>query len=270
MSEEIEKEKPPPIDRETYLAEIERLYLAGLKTRQIARKMGRPGLNVGRNLREIKNRWARAAARQRAALSQTQCAAVFREAMQGWFRSQQPKTTTTKQTSTGNATVKTTTRCAEGPGDKTFLMAAVAALKALRQFDQPQGKQDDVGDEVYLAILQTMTPEQVDHLKHEELQRIRLAVDRFRAEVDAFRKEAAERNGDPAGLDSPDQAGLPQEPAPPDAGGDAGPGGAEGVPPGNGLDAAAVQQERAGERPLSAPHAGQQPGPAADRGQTHP
>ena len=36
MNEENEKKKPPDIDRETYLAEIERLYIEGLKTRETA------------------------------------------------------------------------------------------------------------------------------------------------------------------------------------------------------------------------------------------
>ena len=139
MSEENEKEKPPPIDRETYLAEIERPVPRGPEDPADRRQVGQPGLNVGRNLRELKNRWAHAAARQRAAVSQTQCAAIFREAMQAWFRSQQPKLTTTEQTNAEDQTVKTTIRRVEGPGDKTFLMAAVAALKALRQFDAPPG-----------------------------------------------------------------------------------------------------------------------------------
>src|SRR5271169_584542 len=100
MNEEIEKEIPPPIDKNTFLAEIERLYLLGHPNAEVAEKLGSKPLIVARNLRELKKRWARAAARQRAALTQTQCAAVFREAMQGWFRSQQPRLTTTKQSST--------------------------------------------------------------------------------------------------------------------------------------------------------------------------
>ena len=51
---------------------------------------------------------------------------------------------------------------------------------------------------MYLAILETMTQEQVDNLKHEHLPRVRLAVDRLQAEierchaeVEAFRREKA-------------------------------------------------------------------------------
>ena len=252
MNEENEKKKPPDIDRETYLAEIERLYIEGRKTREIAKKLGQPGLNVGRNLRELKNRWARAAARQKQALSQTQCAAVFREAMQGWFRSQQPRLTTTEQTNAEDEKVKTTTRRQEGPGDKTFLLAAVAALKALRQFDAAPGTKDrDAGDAVYLAILQTMTEEQVDNLKHEELQRVRRAVDALQAKIEAHRRQEGDGQEEPAGIHLPHQVGLPCTLAPRGPGEDAGPGSGGEVPPADGLHAASARQERVGEPPTS-------------------
>jgi hypothetical protein len=238
VNDEIEKEIPPPFDKNTYLAEIERLYILGYSNAEMSEKLGPKPLCIARNLRELKKRWARAAARQRAVLSQTQCAAVFREAMQGWFRSQQPKLTTTEQTATGDGTVKTTTRRVEGPGDKAFLMAAVAALKALRQFDPAPGAKDrDAGDEVYLAVLQLLTPEQVDNLNHVQLQRVRRAVDALEAKVEAHRRQEGERNGEPAGLRAPHQAGLLADLAPQNTGGDAGPGGGGSVPPADGLHA---------------------------------
>jgi hypothetical protein len=231
MNETEMDEKPAAVDKRRLLADIERLWLLGLPNQEIADELGEDRRVIGRNLRELKKRWARAAARQRAALSQTQCAAVFREAMQGWFRSQQPKLTTTEQTNSEDENVKKTTRRAEGPGDKTFLLAAVAALKALRQFDAaPEAKNRDVGDAVYLAILQLLTPEQVDNLNHEQLQRIRSAVDGLQTKVEAHRRQAAGRPEDPAGLHPAHQAGLPPELAPPDAGGDAGPGGGGPMP----------------------------------------
>ena len=67
MSEEIEKENTAAHRPGNLPGRNRAVYLAGLKTREIAKKVGQPGLNVGRNLRELKNRWARAAARQRAA-----------------------------------------------------------------------------------------------------------------------------------------------------------------------------------------------------------
>ena len=134
MNEGILEKEIPADDRSAYLAEIERLYIAGLPTREIAMKLGRDGNHVGRNLRELKKRWARAAARQKAILPQTQCATIFREAMDGWQRSLKPTVTTTEHRDKEEAIDKTVTRSQEGPGDKTFLMAAVAALKTIRQF----------------------------------------------------------------------------------------------------------------------------------------
>ena len=122
MHDEIQKENPPSLDRNTFLAEIERLYAEGYPTREIAQLLHEDGNKVGRNLREIKRRWARAAERQRTALAQTQCAAVYREAMSGWRCSQQPKLTTTEHRDADGKPVKTTIRRQEGPGDKTFLL----------------------------------------------------------------------------------------------------------------------------------------------------
>lgn len=130
MNEETEKEKPLQIDREAYWAENGRLYLEGPKSREIAMKLGQPGLNVGRNLREIKKRWARAATRQDAVLNQTQCATVYCEAMGGWQWSQNPKTTTTEENKIGDKSgesARSVIRSEQGPGDKTFLTTAVGA-----------------------------------------------------------------------------------------------------------------------------------------------
>jgi hypothetical protein len=71
MNQDINQEKPPALDRMTFLAEIERLYLEGHRTREISQLLGEDGNKVGRNLREIKRRWACAARRQRAVVSQT-------------------------------------------------------------------------------------------------------------------------------------------------------------------------------------------------------
>ncbi len=134
MNEVSEEKVPPTTDRLKFLAEIERLYLEGWSNADMAEALGSKPLIVARNLRELKKRWARAAARQKSVLSMTQCATVYREAMDGWRRSQEPKVTTTEQKDPEKEAPKTTTRREEGPGDKTFLQAAVAALKALRQF----------------------------------------------------------------------------------------------------------------------------------------
>jgi hypothetical protein len=67
MNEQLEKEKSAATtnstaDKNTFLAEIERLYIARHPTRKIAESLGTDGYRVVRNLREIRKRWARAAA----------------------------------------------------------------------------------------------------------------------------------------------------------------------------------------------------------------
>jgi hypothetical protein len=175
--------------------------------------LGTDGYHVGRTLREIRKRWARAAIRQQA-LAPTQCAAVYNEAMNGWQRSRAPKITSTEQLNKQKEVEKTTNRRAEGPGDKTFLQAAVAALKALRQFaaEKPAGdvpvKTREMTDREYLIVLEILTQEQVDSLSNEQMQRMRAAIEGFRKEVDAMRrKERDERERqEAAGLDVGEQA----------------------------------------------------------------
>jgi predicted phage terminase large subunit-like protein len=282
MNESKTNEKSTP-EKRRFLASLERLFLEGFTPFQIADELGEDRRIVSRNLREIKKRWARAAARQNAVLNQTQCATVYREAMDGWQRSQNPKTTTTEENKTGDKSGEsdcTVTRSEQGPGDKTFLATAVGALKALRRFAaEPKaapasGAARSVANALLVDLLQIMTQEQANELSHEQVHSFRQAIDARRRELrqrrlqaEARRDDAADGNGDPAGLHGILQAGLPAELAPRDAGENAGPGGGGSVPPADGLHAAATRQERAGEPPLSGLHAGQQPEPAADRGQ---
>jgi hypothetical protein len=223
-------------DKSTFLAEIERLFIAGYRTRRIAEMLGADGYRVGRNLREIRKRWVRAGERQRD-LAPTRCATVYEQAMDGWQRSQLPKQTTTNHSPTKAENAKTVTRREEGPGDKTFLQAAVSALKALRQFvgeneDSPP-KTRQMTDRDYLILLRFLTQEQVDRLDDEQLARIREAMENLRAEVDAARREEEIRKEessevdsgsvDPAGLPASDQVEVPGEHTPPSPGSDAGP-----------------------------------------------
>ncbi len=218
MNEETEKEKPLQIDREAYWAENGRLYLEGPKSREIAMKLGQPGLNVGRNLREIKKRWARAATRQDAVLNQTQCATVYCEAMGGWQWSQNPKTTTTEENKIGDKSgesARSVIRSEQGPGDKTFLTTAVGALKALRRFAAEPKAATPAGDDrsfvnaVLVDLLHIMTQEQANNLTHEQVQRFRQAIDARRKELQQRRLEAeARRAGEECDGDR-ETAGLP-------------------------------------------------------------
>ena len=274
MNEESENRILPTTDRLKFLAEIERLYLEGWSNADMADALGSKPLIVARNLRELKKRWARAAARQKSVLSLTQCATVYREAMDGWRRSQQPKVTTTEQKDPEKESPKTTTRREEGPGDKTFLQAAVSALKALRQFtadraEEPAQKRE-MTDREYVILMQFLTQEQVDRLDDEQLQRIREAMENLRAEVDASRREEESGQEEPAGLHPTHSPELPGELAPRAPGEDAGPSSDGPVPEADGFHASSTWQERAGEPPLPGLHAGPQPEPAADSGQPHP
>ncbi len=245
MNEDTDKEKSPCLDKNTFLAEIERLYIEGYPTRDIAQLLGVDGNKVGRNLREIKRRWARAAGRQRAVLSQTQSAAVYREAMRGWQNSQQPKLTTTEHRDADGKAVKTTIRRQEGPGDKTFLLAAVSALKTVRQFaadlaNAPKTKDGKPMDAHYLALLQILRPEQLDELDSVQIKNFCAAIKNVQAIVDDARRQANGGQDAPAGSPAADEAGppnesapnesAPSESAPQEPGGDSAPSGGEAAP----------------------------------------
>ncbi len=247
MNEVSEEKVPPTTDRLKFLAEIERLYLEGWSNADMAEALGSKPLIIARNLRELKKRWTRAAARQKSVLSLTQCATVYREAMDGWRRSQNPKITTTEQKDPEKEAPKTTTRREEGPGDKTFLQAAVAALKALRQFaaekaDSP-AKTRQMTDREYVILMQFLTQEQVDRLDDDQLQRIREAMDNLRAEMDASRREEEGGEEERPCLHPAHAAELPCELAPRDPGEDARPCGDGQLPSADGFHAAAASRE---------------------------
>ena len=282
---EIKSNEKTAAEKRQFLASLQRLFLEGFTPFQIADELGEDRRIVSRNLREIKKRWSRAATRQNAVLNQTQCATVYREAMDGWQRSQKPKLVTTEEDKTdeqGRESGKKVTRQEEGPGDKTFLMTAVGALKALRRFAAepkeaaPANDDRSVVNTLLVDFLQVITLEQAHGLSHEQVQRFRHAIDARRRELRQRRLDAEARRNDegcrpqePDAVHPTDQAGLPQELAPRSAGEGAGPGGGGEVPAADGLHAAAARQERTGEPPLSGLDAGQQAGPAADSGQPH-
>ena len=194
--------------------------------------------------------------------------------MSGWRRSQLPKLTTTEHRDAKGNPVKTTIRRQEGPGDKTFLLAAASALKTLRQFAaepnaaEPSGDARSVVNALLVDLLQIMTPEQANNLTHEQVLQFRAAIDARRKELHERRRQAEAcrdledgPRGDPAGLHPVHQAGVPCELAP-DPAGDVRPTGGEAVPPADDLQAVAAPQEQAGESPLLAAHDEQQSEPA--------
>ena len=286
--------------------DIERLWLEGLTTHEIAAALGMDPRSVGQNLRALRNRRARAAARQQEVVAMTQCATIVREAMEAWERSKKPKVTTTVEEKDGQP-VRTVTREVEGPGDKGFLLAALNALKTLRRFapEKPPKTTEQVDVEL-VELLQILTPEQVERFTRAQLTRCRQAVDARKArraerqraldarnkprpdhgpttdvrseqgpdsrrdgEASREAKREKRRNRSPH-LHAAHQTELPGELASQDVGGDARPRGGGRLPAADGFHAAPAWQERTGEPPLPGLHAGPQPEPPPDRGQPYP
>ena len=214
-------------EKKQFLADIQRLWMEGLANQEIADELGVERRIIGRNLRELKKRWTRAAARQSAILNQTQCATVYREAMDGWQRSQKPKVVTVEEHKTdeqGRESTRTVKRQEEGPGDKTFLRTAVAALKTLRRFAAepkpaaPARDDRSVVNAIAVDLLELMTPEQANSLSNEQVHKFRHAIDARRKELQQRRRDAEARRDDeeerdraPDGVHEADQAGQPQE-----------------------------------------------------------
>ena len=115
-------------------ADVERLANTGHSTHEIAHALNLSPRVVGRNLREIHNRYARALAKKVArqpAVALERYEGIYCEAMGGWRRSQQPKTVTTTELKKDEGQTKETVRSAEGPGDNPFLNTALRALKGM-------------------------------------------------------------------------------------------------------------------------------------------
>ncbi len=166
-------------DAHARIEEIEQLYIAGLTTYDIAEALGLRPRDVGRNLREIRKRYQRAARRQTQALAVSQCAAIQREAMEGWRRSQEQKRAVTTRRKSGEADV-VTTRTEDRPGNNAFLNTALRAMKQLRQIaEEAPAVPRQASDAACLAILEVLTPEQVSILTRDQVRRFSTALDRW-------------------------------------------------------------------------------------------
>src|SRR5438132_1224224 len=120
--------RPEFSDAHARTEEIEQLYTAGFSTYDIAYKLTLRPRDVGRNLREIRKRYQRAARRQTQIMAVGQCAAIHREAIVGWRRSQEPKRAVTTRRKSGEADV-VTTRTENRPGNGSLLNTALRAMK---------------------------------------------------------------------------------------------------------------------------------------------
>ena len=161
------------------IEEIEQLYTAGLSTYDIAYKLNLRPRDVGRNLREIRKRYQRAARRQTRAFAVGQCAAIQSEAMEGWRRSQESKLAVTIRRKSGEPDV-VTTRTENRPGNASFLNTALRAMKQLRDIaaEAPAEPRKAI-DAARVALLEVLTPAQVASLAPEQIQQFRTALDRW-------------------------------------------------------------------------------------------
>jgi hypothetical protein len=225
-------EKVPEFsDARARIEEIEQLYIVGLTTYQIAEALGLRPRDVGRNLRETRKRMQRAARRQTEILAVGQCAAIHREAMEGWRRSQESKVAITTRRKSGEPDT-VTTRTENRPGSASFLNTALRAVKQLREIagEMPAAPRK-ASDAVRLAILDVLTPEQFATLDSGQLQRFRTSLDRWRDlmnAVDDGLHEADASPQEPPAAEPPiqtqaapvagaDKAALDAQPAQPEA-----------------------------------------------------
>ena len=181
MPETAKEAKRPPgfSDAHAQIEEIEQLYIAGHTTYQIADKLGLRPRDVGRNLRETRKRYQRAARRQTQAMAVSQCAAIHREAMEGWRRSQEQKRAVTTRRRSGEPDV-VTTRTEDRPGNNAFLNTALRAMKQLRQIaGEAPAASGRPSDPACLAIMEVLTPEQAAKLTPHQVRQFGTALDRW-------------------------------------------------------------------------------------------
>ncbi len=181
-------------DARARIEEIEQLYISGYTTYQIADKLGLRPRDVGRNLRETRKRYQRAAQRQTQALAVGQCAAIQREAMEGWRRSQEPKRAVTTRRKSGEADA-VTTRTEDRGGNCTFLNTALRAMKQLREIaaDAP-AEPRQASDAVRLALLDVLTPAKVATLDPGQVQKFRASLDRWSAILNGSEDKTRQAN----------------------------------------------------------------------------
>ena len=183
-----EETSPGFSDARARIEEIEQLYTAGLSTYDIADALTLRPRDVGRNLREIRKRHQRAA-RRAEILAVGQCAAIQREAMDGWRRSQVPKQAVTIRRKSGEPDI-VTTRTENRPGTGAFLNTALRAMKQLRQIaGEESAKPRKAGDATRLAMLEVLTPTQAAALTPDQVQQFRVALDRWSTLLNAVNDE---------------------------------------------------------------------------------
>ena len=187
---------------------------------------------------------------------------IEREAIAGWKRSLEDKEIRTIVECPGDdAKNRRTLRTETRAGNPACLGHARGALDSICKLLGLYGPaQEKIEEEEPQAPydLEAMTEDDIKQLPSKDLRTL-VAYCRAVVELDERGED------DPAGVHQVHQAGLPDELAPPDAGGETGPGGGGPVPAADDLPPPAAREERAGEPPLPGVPAGPEPGSAADR-----
>jgi len=227
-------DKPSFSSARARIDEIEKLWLQGYSTYEIAYQLGERARDVGRNLREIRKRMQRAAQRQSQTLVVARCAEISREAMEAWRRSQgTQRVVTTRQKDGCPDTV--TTRTEDKPGNAAFLNAALRATKTLAQLaselpavggkrggkrDSPTFSDTKIGtvppaDAARLALMEVLTPEQSAALSPKQQEDFAAAFGRWKEQLSAGSvTDRADAEAPPAVADDalpPEAAVGPQE-----------------------------------------------------------
>jgi hypothetical protein len=186
---------------------------------------------------------------------------VYRKALEGWDRSLADKEIRTvidcpMDDAKNRRSVRTETRA----GNPACLNQARGALDSIRKLlglDAPAQVKIEEEEEGPINV-EDLTEDDLDNKTYDELRAIE-------AECTAALREYETGADEASGLHDGHQAGLPDELAPPEAGGEAGPGGGGAVPAADDLPASAAREERTGEPPLPGVSAGPEPETAAHR-----
>jgi hypothetical protein len=228
---------------------IEQMWLHGRSLREIAVEFQIVAHTAGQNLRAIRRRYGKRLAitiRRQRADSLAYYEAIYREAMTGWRRSQEPNTgsTTTKE---DGKPVKEVDRVDNGPGTNAFLATAMRARKAIDAIytDKPLQNHWSLARG---PTVEHPRPPELSKLNDEEFANVvaiakKIAYETFRKHEERSKRrsrkhdrsvsevDAVQGNGDVDGLHAGDQAEIQGELAPRDPGGDAGSGGEGQLPP---------------------------------------
>ena len=249
----------------SHLPQIARLSLAGETTRETAAPVGPSQTSIIRWPESLRRDCPTKAVAQSVEIIDELIdgyKTVYRKALEGWDRSLADKEIRTvvdcpMDDAKNRRSVRTETRA----GNPACLNQARGALDSIRKLlglDAPAQVKIEEEEEEAPIDFTVLQQEDLRGMSDEELAALAKSVgDRLRAE--------AAGADEPAAVHGVHQAGLPDELAPPEAGGEAGPGGGGPLPAADGVPPPAAREERTGEPPLPGVSARPESGTAAHR-----